>query len=175
MMTKHILALTASSLLILTLTGCATQQADIAAVDQGLNTAQAVKSADLTGLLTQQLGVTPTQAAGGAGALFQVAQSKMSVGDFQQLTQSVPEVNGLIKSVTQSKPSGLSQIASGASALIGDESNTLGAAADLYSTFESLGLSGDMVSQFAPVITDYVSKNATPYLTKALTSALTGL
>jgi hypothetical protein len=119
--------------------------------------------------------VTPTQAAGGAGALFQVAQSKMSVGDFQQLTQSVPEVNGLIKSVTQSKPSGLSQIASGASALIGDESNTLGAAADLYSTFESLGLSGDMVSQFAPVITDYVSKNATPYLTKALTSALTGL
>lgn len=56
MMTKHILALTASSLLILTLTGCATQQADIAAVDQGLNTAQAVKSADLTGLLTQQLG-----------------------------------------------------------------------------------------------------------------------
>lgn len=31
------------------------------------------------------------------------------------------------------------------------------------------------MSQFAPVITDYVSKNATPYLTKALTSALTGL
>lgn len=52
MMTKHILALTASSLLALILTGCATQQADIAAVDQGLNTAQAVKSADLTGLLT---------------------------------------------------------------------------------------------------------------------------
>jgi len=189
MTTKHVLALTASSLLVLTLTGCATQQAGTSSVDQGLNatqsaintsqsavnTAQAAKNADLTGLLTQQLGVSSTQAAGGAGALFQAAQSKMSAGDFQQLTQSVPEVSGLMSSVTQSKPSGLSQIASGASALIGDESNTLGTAADLYSTFESLGLSGDMVGQFAPLITDYVSKNATPYLTKALTSALTGL
>jgi PBP1b-binding outer membrane lipoprotein LpoB len=61
MMTKHILALTASSLLALILTGCATQQADIAAVDQGLNTAQAVKSADLTGLLTQPLKIRETE------------------------------------------------------------------------------------------------------------------
>jgi len=190
MITKQVVALTASSLLALTLTGCATQQAGTSTVDQGLNatqsalnttqsavnTAQAAKNADLTGLLTQQLGVSSTQAAGGAGALFQAAQSKMSANDFQQLTQSVPEVSGLMSGVTQPKePSGLSQIASGASALMGDESNTLGAAVDLYSTFESLGLSSDMVGQFAPVITDYVSKNATPYLTKALTSALTGL
>ena len=189
MITKQVVALTASSLLALTLTGCATQQAGTSTVDQGLNatqsalnttqsavnTAQAAKNADLTGLLTQQLGVSSTQAAGGAGALFQAAQSKMSADDFQQLTQSVPEVNSLMSSVTQSKPSGLSQIASGASALMGDESNTLGTVADLYSTFDSLGLSSDMVSQFAPIITDYISKNATPYLTKALTSALTGL
>jgi len=119
--------------------------------------------------------VNSGQAAGGAGALFQVAQAKMSAGDFQQLTQSVPEVNSLMSRVTQPKSSGLSQMASGASALMGDESNTLGTAANLLSTFQSLGLSGDMASQFVPVITDYVSKNATPYLTKALTAALTGL
>ncbi|MBE0472275.1 MAG: DUF2780 domain-containing protein [Methyloprofundus sp.] len=189
MTTKHVLALTASSLLALTLTGCATQPAGTATINQGLNAtqsalnttqsvvnmAQAAQSANLTSLLTQQLGISSAQAAGGAGALFQAAQSKMSAGDFQQLTQSVPEVSGLMSAVAQPKPSGLSQIASGASALMGDESNTLGTAANLYSTFESLGLSGDMVSQFAPVITDYVSKNATSYLTKALTSALTGL
>ncbi|MCF7970461.1 MAG: DUF2780 domain-containing protein [Methylococcaceae bacterium] len=189
MTTKSILALTVFSLLAVTSAGCTAQQAGTNTVDQGLsatqsvlnttqsaiNTAQAAKSTGLAGLLTQQLGVSSAQAVGGAGALFQVAQSKMSAGDFQQLTQSVPEVNSLMSSVTQPKTSGWSQMAAGASALMGDKSNTLGTAVNLVSTFQELGLSGDMVSQFVPLITDYVSKNATPYVTNALTSALTGL
>ena len=80
-----------------------------------------------------------------------------------------------MNSVVQPKSSGLSQIASGTSALIGDESNSLGTIANLATTFQDLGMSSDMVSQFVPVITNYISKNASPQITQALISALSGL
>ena len=176
MSNKTILNLTISSLIALSLTGCATGQNN---ADQALNTTKtALNSAQsatgLTDSLVQQLGVSPLQASAGTGALLQVAQAKMPGNDFQQLTQSVPELGGLLNAV-QPKPSGLSQLASGASSLMGDESNSLGAAVNLAETYQKLGLSSDMVGQFIPILTDYVSKNASPQLTQSLISSLTGL
>ncbi|MCK5354307.1 MAG: DUF2780 domain-containing protein [Methyloprofundus sp.] len=176
MSNKTILNLTISSLIALSLTGCATEQKN---ADQALSTTKtAVNSAQsatgLTDSLVQQLGVSPLQASAGTGALLQVAQAKMPGNDFQQLTQSVPELGGLLNAV-QPKPSSLSQLASGASSLMGDESNSLGAAVNLAETYQKLGLSSDMVGQFIPIITDYVSKSASPQLTQSLISSLTGL
>lgn len=183
MSNKTILNLATSSLIALSLTGCATGQKT---ADQALsNTQPAVNTATsavntaqsatgLTDSLVQQLGVSPLQASAGTGALLQVAQAKMPGNDFQQLTQSVPELGGILKAV-QPEPSGLSQLASGASSLMGDESNSLGAAVNLAETYQKLGLSSDMVGQFIPVITDYVSKNASPQLTQSLISSLAGL
>lgn len=174
MSTRHVLLFATSSLLALTLTGCASPSSKQAAktVQATANTAQAT---GLTQLLTQKLGVNSQQASVGAGALFQLAQTKMGNNEFQQLTSSVPEVSSLINTVAPSKPSALAQIASGTSALIGDENDTAGAVVKAYETFKSLGLSSDMVSQFVPVMTDYVSRNAAPTITNALVSALTGL
>jgi len=175
---KYVLTLATSSLIALTLTGCTAEQAlsntqpTLDTVQTSANTSQ--KSTGLIDSLVQQLGVSPTQASGGAGALLQVAQAKMPGNDFQQLTNSVPELGGLLNAV-QPKPSGLSQLAAGTSTLIGDESNSLGAAVNLAETYQKLGLSSDMASQFIPIITDYVSKSATPQITQSLISSLTGL
>jgi len=178
---KYVTSIATSSLLALTLTGCATtDQKTNDATNQGLTNAQstvntAKNASSLSDSLVQELGVSALQASGGAGALFQVAQARMPGNDFQDLTKSVPEISGLLNSVAKPKSSGLSQLAAGASSLIGDDSNALGAVASLAETYQSLGLSSDMVKQFIPVITDYVSKNAGPKLTQSLISSLTGL
>lgn len=181
-----------SSTVILVLSGCAANanqtglRADNALVttQSTLNTAQSVvntaksvqQAASLTDALTQQLGVSSEQAAGGAGALLLAAQSQMKPKDFQQLTQLMPEIGALTKVVSKPKEtSGWMQVASGASALMGDKNNTLGRAAGLVASFQDLGLSAGMVQKYIPVLTSYVSQNATPYLTNALVSVLTGL
>ncbi len=185
MQKNQICKLAASGIVILALSGCATDAGNVLATTQStLNTAQSAvdtaksvqQAASLTEALTQQLGVSSEQAAGGAGALLLAAQSQMKADDFQQLIQSMPEVGALTKVVAKPKKiSGWTQVASGASALMGDKNNTLGQAAGLVSSFQELGLSASMVQKYIPVVTDYVSKNAAPYLTKALVSALTGL
>ena len=63
---------------------------------QAVNAAQAVQPGSLAELLMQRTGVTAAQAQGGAGALFQVAKSKMQPDAFAQLEQSVPGMNGML-------------------------------------------------------------------------------
>jgi len=192
MQKNKICKLAASSIVMIALSGCAasaektsfntgnvlaTTQSTLNTAQSAVNTAKSVQqAASLTEALTQQLGVSSDQAAGGAGALLLAAQSQMKPKDFQMLTKSMPEVSALTKAVSKPKEtSGWMQVASGASVLMGDKNDTLGQAAGLVSSFQDLGLSAGMVQKYIPVVTDYVSKNATPYLTKALISALTGL
>ncbi len=137
------------------------------------NTGDVVSSA-LSNRLVQELGITPAQASGGAGSLFQVAKAGMQANDFNKLVSAVPEVNNLMGAAPKSK-SGWSQVASGTSALIGDKSNTLGQAAALAESFQSLGLSSDMIGQFTPIISDYVKKEAGNQISKALLGSLSGL
>src|SRR6516164_6471796 len=53
---------------------------------------------ELVGQLTKTLSITPAQASGGAGALFGLAKSRLSPGDFSKVAASVPGIEGLIKS-----------------------------------------------------------------------------
>ncbi len=191
MQKNQICKLVASSIVILALSACAaeagkvslnadnalaTTQSTLNTAQSAVNTAKSIQQAtSLTEALTQQLGVSSEQAVGGAGALLLAAQTQMKPEDFQQLSQLMPEVSALTKGAKPKETSGWMQVASGASVLMGDKNNTLGQAAALVSSFQDLGLSAGMVQKYIPVVTDYVSKNATPYLTKALVSALMGL
>jgi hypothetical protein len=132
-----------------------------------------VVSSALTNRLVQELGITPAQASGGAGSLFQVAKAGMQANDFSHLVSAVPEVSHLIGAAP--KKSGWSQVASGTSAIIGDKNDTLGQAAALAENFKNLGLSTDMISQFTPIISDYVKQEAGNQISKALLSSLAGL
>ena len=56
----------------------------------------AAEMSDLVGLLTQQLGVSEPQAAGGAGALFNYVKQQLSPADFGTVSSALPEVDGLV-------------------------------------------------------------------------------
>ena len=48
-------------------------------------------------LLTQSLGVTESQATGGAGAIFDYVKQKVSAEDFATITKALPGVDSLLK------------------------------------------------------------------------------
>jgi Protein of unknown function VcgC/VcgE (DUF2780) len=106
----------------------------------------------LVDLLSSQLGVTQNQAEGGAGSIFQLAKQKVSVEDFSSIAKAVPGIDQMIGAAP--KVEGSSSTLGGISSMMG--SNKLGGMAGLTSSFKKLGLSGDMVSKFTPIILDYV-------------------
>lgn len=100
------------------------------------------QSAGLTSLLTQQLGVTDTQAGGGVGSILKLAQEKLSAGDFDQVAKAIP---GADKYLAQAKQ------------LLGG--GNIGNKAGLQGAFSKLGMSPDMVDKFSPILTQFVSKS----------------
>lgn len=119
-----------------------------------LGVSLSVHAADLVGLLTEQLGVTEDQAAGGAGAIFDYAQNQLGPEDFSQIAQTVPNMDSLLSVAPKSEAGGI--VDQGLSALGADDTGSLGELAALAGPFNQLGLSPDMVSQFVPIVLDYV-------------------
>lgn len=130
------------------------------------------QDASLVDLLMQKLGVTEPQAQGGAGALFSSAKQVLSPQEFDQVAATVPEMDSLLK--TAPKPSGtLNDMMGQGSSLFGGEANQqLGGAMDLASSFSQLGLSPEMVTQYVPVVLDYVEAKGGETVRSLLASAL---
>ncbi len=130
---------------------------------------------DLTGSLMQQLGVTQSQAEGGAGAIFQLAKSKMPGTAFSELSHSVPNMQGLLAAAPVIKAvngGSLGGIAGGLQRLIGNSGGAAGNLIGLVSSFQQLGLSPDMMQKFVPLVVQYVQSNGGGSVTDALQSAL---
>src|SRR5262245_62326051 len=62
-----------------------------------LGVTNAAAQDDLFGALTKELGVTADQARGGAGSVFSLAKTKLSPGDFSQVSKAVPNMDALLK------------------------------------------------------------------------------
>ena len=107
-------------------------------------------SPELVGQLTKELKITPEQATGGAGSLFNLAKSRLTAEDFAKVSAAVPGMDGLMKAAPRQENSMLS---SAASAIPGKSSGL----ASVAGQFKSLGLSPDMAAKFVPVITKFVS------------------
>jgi hypothetical protein len=124
----------------------------------------------LTDLLTSRLGVTKNQAAGGAGSIFQLAKQNLSVGDFSTIAKSVPGIDRMISAAPKiEKRSGaLGNISS----MMKSSSNKLSGITGLTSSFEKLGLTGDMVSKFTPIMLDYVKNKGGEHAMNLLRGAL---
>ncbi|WXL26323.1 DUF2780 domain-containing protein [Ectopseudomonas mendocina] len=125
-------------------------------------TGSTAQTANLISALSD-LNVTPQQAVGGTGAMLSLAKNQLSGTDYSQLTQSVPGVEKLVGSEGLSNLSALSGLlgkkntATPSSALqdaVGNVQN----AADLNSAFSALGMDGGMVSQFAPILLQYLGQ-----------------
>lgn len=128
----------------------------------------------LIGLLMQQLGVTQAQAQGGAGALLQLAQSKMSPGDFTTLGNSIPNMQSIMAAAPSLNTSGLGVPKSLSGMAGGSLPEANSGMLGMAGAFQQLDLAPDMVQKFIPIITQFVQGNGGGAVTSALQSALMG-
>jgi hypothetical protein len=129
--------------------------------------AAAKASPELVGALSKELGATPDQAAGAAGALFNVAKSKLSADQFEQVAKAVPGMSSLLKAAPDA--------GGGVAGTTGAISQATGSAAGLAgaaSSFSKLGLKPEMVSKAVPVLTSFVSKSGGADVGQILAGAL---
>ena len=126
----------------------------------------------LVSLLVQKLGITETQAQGGAGALFNMAKEKLSPQEFGQVADTVPEMDTLLQSAPK-KNDGLGGMLGKGSSLLGGESKqNLEGGMGLAGSFSQLGLSPETMNQFVPVMLDYVESKGGETVKNLLASAL---
>ena len=110
----------------------------------------------LTGLVTEQLGVTEQQAQGGLGTLFSVAQSTLDGADFQQLSEHVPEMASLLGATPE-----VSERAKGISSLVaeaGKYGDALKSSNEAYAQFKTLGLDAAQIPQYIEVTNHFLKK-----------------
>jgi hypothetical protein len=103
---------------------------------------------ELIDLLTKNLGVTETQAQGGAGLLLKQAKDKLGGGDFSKVSAAVPGIDSLISAAP-----------TGGGGMLGGLGKMLGRGAGLASLvggFSKLGLDGSMIGKFVPIILSFV-------------------
>jgi hypothetical protein len=124
-----------------------------AGADARAAAAAAQASPELVGALSKELGATPEQAAGAAGALFGVAKSRLKADEFSQVSKAVPGMDSLLKAA----PTGGGALGtSGALSQLGGSASGLASAA---SAFSRLGLKPEMVSKAIPVLISFVTKS----------------
>ncbi|RLA70749.1 MAG: hypothetical protein DRG24_06435 [Epsilonproteobacteria bacterium] len=112
------------------------------------------KQADssLLSMLTSQLGITSSQAAGGTAALMNKAKSSMKAKEYKQVTDASPGLKG-----------GSDNAAMGTLSKM--------AAPSVAEAFKALGMESSMVDQFTPIILDYAEKEGGPAIMNLLKTA----
>lgn len=104
----------------------------------------------LVSQLSKGLSVTPTQARGGAGALFALAKTRLTAEEFGKVSSAVPGIGSMLKSAPA--VGGSSELAS----LEGELPGGMGRLAEVAAAFHKLGMSPEMAGKFVPVMTKYV-------------------
>ncbi|PSW10490.1 hypothetical protein C9I98_25130 [Photobacterium sanctipauli] len=104
--------------------------------EEAAQTAEAANP--LTSLLSSQLGITPEQATGGAGALLSIASSQLGGDQASELAKIIPGADALADSL----PPGMG-------ALLGNMDT-------INQVFSALGMDPSMVSQFIPVVMQFL-------------------
>lgn len=111
----------------------------------GSSALSGLTSNPLVSALTSQLGVSPEQAVGGTGAMLGYAQKQLSPEQFSAVSNAIP---------------GAGEITKAAAPMLGG--SPLSSLADVSGVFSKLGMSPELVSKFAPILTDQVGKVAGP-------------
>ena len=129
-----------------------TAHAPALAGPQEVASAAAKASPELVGALSKEIGGTPDQAAGAAGALFGIAKSRLKPEEFAQVATAVPGMDKLL----QAAPAAGAATGTGALSQVAGSASGLATAA---SAFTKLGLKPDMVAKAVPVLTSFVTKS----------------
>lgn len=113
------------------------------------------QASGLIDLLTSRLGITSQQATGASGAIFGLAKQQMNPGDFGQVSNAVPGMDQLLSSAPTGNSSS-SSLLGAAGSMMGGQNSTLGSLGALAGSFQSLGLSPNMIGQVVPLLLQYV-------------------
>jgi uncharacterized protein VcgC/VcgE DUF2780 len=109
-------------------------------------------SPELISALSTELGSTPKQAEGAAGALFGFAKTKLSPADWTKVSGAVPGMPSLLDAAPAVSA------ASGAAGL-GALAGAAGGMAGVASSFSKLGLKPELVAKAIPILTNFVTKS----------------
>jgi hypothetical protein len=131
----------------------------------GAASAAAKASPELVGALSTEIGGSPEQAAGAAGALFGVAKSRLKPEEFSQISSAVPGMDLLLSAA----PGGASSGTAGALSQLGGSASGLAGAA---AAFAKLGLKPELVAKAVPVLISFVTKSGGANLGSLLASVL---
>jgi hypothetical protein len=123
-------------------------------------------SPELVGALSKEIGGTPAQAAGAAGALFGLAKSRLTSDQFSQVATAVPGMDSLLKAAPAM------DTAVGTAGALSQITGSAGGLAAAASAFSKLGLKPDMVSKAVPVLTSFVTKSGGASVGSLLAGAL---
>jgi len=127
-------------------------------------------STGLVDVLVSRLGINAEQAMGGAGSVFSLAQQRMRPEDFMQLSSSVPGVDQYLAAVPA--PSSSNVLWGSAANMLGGEQSGLGNLVGLVGSFQRLGMDSTMISQFVPLVLQYVQGQSGPAAMSLLQNAL---
>lgn len=125
----------------------------------GLEQEAEASAPDLKGMLnvlTENLDVDQSQAEGGLGALFSYLQQNISPEQFSQLSDGLPGLQNIIQSAPDVSQLSESDGLSGLLDKAAEYNESLKALNDLKKQFEALGLSPDMIAQYAQQVRQYL-------------------
>lgn len=112
---------------------------------------------DLISLLTQNLGISSSQAEGGTGLLLDLAKKQLGGDDFNKIASAIPNADSLMNNIPQA--SGLGGMLGGLGDMLGGKAGDLGNLAELASGFSALDMDSDMIKKFLPVVMSYLKDN----------------
>lgn len=109
---------------------------------------------ELVQQLVNSTGVSEDQAQGGAGLIMGLLKDQLSSGEFSQVADAVPGIEGLIDSAPSEGGGGMGGLLGSVAGALGG--GDLGNLAKLAGGFSHLGLDTGMVGQFIPVIMSFL-------------------
>lgn len=131
--------------------------------EMATSAASGIDLSSLVGTVSDNLNVSETQSEGGIASIMNYVQGNLSSGDYAQLANSIPGIDGLLENVPSLSGDTAASSSSSLSGLLNkasEYSSTLKSVNDLKQQFEALGLSTDMIASFATQISSYLNVNA---------------
>jgi len=124
---------------------------------------------ELIDQLTKSLGISGSQAEGGAAVLFKAAKEKLGGEEFNKLLGGVPGLGDLLKKAPATGGGGLG-------GMLGSLAGAMGGNAGLIATvvggFGKLGLKAEDAKKFVPVILGYLRTKVGPEVVSKLEKTL---
>ena len=129
---------------------------------------------ELVQQLVSSLGVQEEQATGGAGLILKLAQDKLGGGEFAKVAAAIPGSDMLLGAAPTESGGGMMGALGGMAAgmIGGQQGAALGSLMSLAGGFSKLGMDGDMVTKFFPIILNFVQQKGGTEIAGILSKAL---